>query len=197
MAALVNDWGHAKFIKDIEQGLYYGEFGLQDASLKVLESLSAAGEDCWQNVVVEFKPADDLGSVVCMVFRQVCTAVYDGVREQKDPQALLHFWKRELRPPIWQRMVNAAQDCNYDRLKSAIQEVLCQMEEREQIEMEEEEEEEEEEVMDLEEEEPQEEREAKEDVQRARLKKGKPVEYVSTLKYEATSESHLYSMIGI
>jgi len=101
----LNDWGCASEIgKPIE---FAGT--LLNAPITVLEQLVLYGKN-WRNAKVCPRPQDDLLSVVCCVFQAVCGAKYEAIRDfNNDPKKILSFWKSELVPDFWLKMLKAAE----------------------------------------------------------------------------------------
>ncbi len=123
--ALVNDWGHGKILAKTlkEEIVYYGQGTLRNASLPILRRL--AGADNWVNATVVLDKANDLRSVVCMVFRAVSPSAYEAVHAAgQSPHQLLKFWERHLAPPVWKRMLDACDKMDYEELKTLIRELL-------------------------------------------------------------------------
>lgn len=71
-------------------------------------------------------PADDLASVVCMVYETLCPASYEAIHGIQDPLILLRFWKEVLAPSPWQEMVHAAKAYDHQQLKQCIQQAMPQ-----------------------------------------------------------------------
>jgi len=107
---LLNDWGCA-----VEIGKEVAFSGaLHYAPDRILEHLSEYSP----------MPSDDLVMVVRCVFQRMAGELFENVRSEQDPAAILTFWRYHMSSPFWQRMLDLALKSDYDGLKIAIQDYL-------------------------------------------------------------------------
>jgi hypothetical protein len=74
----------------------------------------------------QYKPAfsHDLEMVVRTVFHSTNTMTFREIQAEEDAKTLRTFWAHHLKPAVWQRMLKAAQACEYAALKAIIAELL-------------------------------------------------------------------------
>ncbi|ELR12999.1 uncharacterized protein ACA1_096710 [Acanthamoeba castellanii str. Neff] len=109
----LNDWGSAAaagVLADFDGAL-------QHAPDEILDSWESGDQ---------YRPAfsHDLEMVVRTVFHSTNMMTFREIEAEEDVQKLRAFWAHHLEPAVWQRMLQAAQACQYAALKAIIAELL-------------------------------------------------------------------------
>ena len=114
----LNDWGCAAITT--QPTTFRG--ALRHAPARILEVLKLRTDATYMP-----KPEDDLEMVVKVVFELMNLGLYSQIAQVNDPADILLFWQEHLvggSKTTWQKMLGAAQACDYALLKTLICELL-------------------------------------------------------------------------
>lgn len=115
----LNDWGCAA--TTTRPTTFRG--ALRHAPAHILKALDGQGIDA----TYVAKPEDDLEMVVKVVFELMNLGLYSQIALVNEPGEILAFWNTHLvdgAKGLWQKMLSAANACEYASLKSLICELL-------------------------------------------------------------------------